>query len=100
MLPYALSYKPGRAYRSNKEEARMKLNHTALGQTGNLLYGPASLAPLAEALGVNVRTLRRWLKGEYPIPDGIWPELAELCDKQSQKLDDQAEAIELAMADK
>lgn len=33
---------------------------------------------IAEAADVNVRTVRRWLTGESPIPEGIWAELEDL----------------------
>ena len=38
---------------------------------GKCLYGPRWHSSLAEALGVNRRTIRRWASGEYPVPSEI-----------------------------
>jgi hypothetical protein len=32
---------------------------------------------LAEYLGVADRTVRRWVAGESPVPDHVWPFLAK-----------------------
>ena len=34
---------------------------------GTMLYGPRFAAPLARDLGVSIRTMHRWIKGERPI---------------------------------
>lgn len=57
----------------------MKLNHETLAAVGQALYGNQWHTALAGNLGVNVRTMRRWAKGEFDIPGGVWPELRKLC---------------------
>lgn len=44
-------------------------------QYGRALYGARWQSLMAEALGVNERTVRRWGKGEYNVPDGVYEEL-------------------------
>lgn len=64
----------------------MKLNHTALCAVGQALYGNQWKQALADDLGVNVRTMRRWAENDFAIPEGIWPELRGLCVTASQTL--------------
>lgn len=47
---------------------------------GTTLYGEGEAWParLAEDLGVNERTLRRWLAGESAIPAAVWDELINI----------------------
>lgn len=40
-----------------------------LATIGAALYGPHWIAPLADALGINVRTLQRWANGQF-VPSG------------------------------
>jgi hypothetical protein len=40
-----------------------------LGQAGIALYGPEWINPLARALGIDQRTVRRWQTGEMPLTD-------------------------------
>ena len=51
-----------------------------LEQVGKLLYGPDVnwRDPLADALGVDVRTLRRWAAGQAEPALGVWQDIAEL----------------------
>lgn len=42
---------------------------------GRELYGEQWQTPLADALGVSDRTVRRWLAGDRAIPDGLAAEL-------------------------
>lgn len=49
-----------------------------LARCGQALYGPLWQTPLAQALAVNDRTVRRWASGASPIPAAVWPELYEL----------------------
>lgn len=52
------------------------------------LFGAHWQIPLAAALKVNPRTVRRWIFGEggktWPIPDRAWSELFELCEARKQ----------------
>lgn len=50
-----------------------------LRQAGEALYGPHWQTALARALQVNDRTMRRWIAGDSPLPDGLNEELAALC---------------------
>jgi hypothetical protein len=54
---------------------------------GRLLYGAEWQTPLAEALGVADRTVRRWVGGDSPIPAGIPAELLELLEAHRAKLE-------------
>lgn len=47
-------------------------------EAARALYGSAWRVPLAEDLGVNERTIRRWAAGEFPIPAGVEAELVRL----------------------
>lgn len=47
-------------------------------QYGEALYGPRFLHPLAEALGVNERTMRRWVAGDTSPPDSVLDDLQAL----------------------
>lgn len=72
----------------------MKRNAAALAAVGAALYGPAYQGALSEALGVSTRTMRRWINdGDYSIPEGVWPDLAKLCQDQSGLLHDWYEKL-------
>ena len=47
-------------------------------QYGEALYGPRFQRELAAALGVNERTMRRWLAGDTVPPDGVLDDLRDL----------------------
>ena len=49
-----------------------------LREVGEALYGPRRQSDLARALGVSDRTMRRWIAGEFSIPDGLAAELRAL----------------------
>lgn len=74
----------------------MKLNHTALCAVGQALYGNQWQQALADDLSVNVRTVRRWGKDEYPIPDGIWHELRIALQDRCMKLETLARQLPAA----
>lgn len=57
----------------------MKRYAATLRAVGNALYGPSWRKPMWDALGVSERTMRRWLAGEFDIPDGVWGDLHALC---------------------
>lgn len=47
-------------------------------QYGEALYGPRFQRELAEALGVNERTMRRWVAGDTSPPDSVLDDLKAL----------------------
>jgi hypothetical protein len=49
-----------------------------LAQAGKRLYGEHWLTPLARALGADIRTVRRWLHDQYPVPDAVAVDIAAL----------------------
>lgn len=58
--------------------AANNMTHKNLEQIGSALYGPRWQSELARALGVNDRTVRRWVSGETPLPDSVLVELRAL----------------------
>ena len=65
---------------------------TTLNRVGTALYGGFWQTQLADDLGVNPRTLRRWLAGEIPIPD-LRAELREIARKLREILHDTMEEL-------
>ena len=63
-------------------------------QLGELLFGPAWVGALAEALEVAERTARRWKSGHSPIPEGVGADIAALCRRRATVLVRAAEALE------
>jgi hypothetical protein len=63
----------------------MKHDQDTLREVGEALYGPSWQTPMSEALGVSDRSVRYWAGGR-PIPDGIWGEIAALCQKRQCEL--------------
>jgi hypothetical protein len=55
----------------------MKPTQQLLVSVGETLYGEGESWPiqLATDLGVAERTMRRWLSGESPIPEGVWADV-------------------------
>ncbi len=54
---------------------------TLLRDIGHTLYGPSVRTwqgEMADALGVNLRTVQRWAIGEGEPSDGVWGELLDL----------------------
>ena len=47
-------------------------------QYGEALYGPRFQRGLAEALGVNERTMRRWVAGDFEPPASLQADLVRL----------------------
>ena len=45
---------------------------------GKALYGTRWQSDIAAALGVSSRTIRRWLAGDTPIPDGVGADIDRL----------------------
>lgn len=55
-------------------------------ETGRALYGSVWRVPLAEELGRNEKTIRRWAAGEFPIPDGVEAELRRLLELRAMDI--------------
>jgi hypothetical protein len=53
---------------------------------GAALYGPRYQRELAAALGVNERTMRRWVAGDYPPPEGVLADLRKLAAERVKEL--------------
>ena len=49
-----------------------------LRRCGEALYGPRFQRTLANALGINERTIRRWVAGARPVPSGVRQEITRL----------------------
>lgn len=60
----------------------MALDLDHLSAFGRALHGPRWQAPLARDLGINVRTMSRWITGENAIPDGTIHDLARLAEER------------------
>ena len=52
---------------------------------GEVLYGPRFQRTLANVLGINERTIRRWVAGDRPVPPGVQQEIARLLKKRAAK---------------
>lgn len=48
--------------------------------TGEALFGPLWQSDLARALGVDRKTIQRWLKGTYAMPDELRFRIARIAD--------------------
>jgi hypothetical protein len=57
-----------------------------LTEIGEALYGERWQTALAQDLGVDGRTMRRWVAGAYPVPAWVWPELAKRIVVRQMKL--------------
>ena len=62
-------------------------DHYLLIEAAEALFGSNYRGPLAEALGVHERSLRRWLGGEAEIPAGVWRDLERLMVERRRGLD-------------
>ena len=49
-----------------------------LATIGAAIYGPSWKRPLAAALGISERSIRNWMAGKYPVPEGVRRDLIEL----------------------
>lgn len=78
----------------------MTLSPATLAIVGQALFGPSWQKPLAKALGVNVRTVRRWSNSDFDIPDGVWRDLAVLCWGRADKLETLALKLDPKIASK
>ena len=65
---------------------------TTLNRVGTALYGGFWQTQLADDLGINPRTLRRWLAQEMPIPD-LRAELMEIVRERQFRLGEVLEEL-------
>jgi hypothetical protein len=65
---------------------------------GTTLYGAGEAWPsrLAEDLGVNERTMRRWIAGESTIPERVWDELINIAIGRAREIADLVPQIDAA----
>jgi hypothetical protein len=50
------------------------------------LYGGHFRLPLSADLKCSERSVRRWISGSSPIPEGVWNEMRALCLKRAGEL--------------
>lgn len=72
--------------------------HALVIAVGQALYGQQWQSALARDLGISDRTMRRWIAGAQPVPDGLKVDLLRLCVERAQALDDLAERLRAAVA--
>ena len=67
-------------------------------RVGTTLYGEGEhwIGRLAEDLGVNERTMRRWLGSESVIPERVWDELINIAIGRAREIADLVPKIEQA----
>lgn len=69
-------------------------------EIGQSLFGPEWIAPLAGALGVSERTVRRWAGDPGAIPRGVWGDLARMLRFEIDRLGDlRVSAASIALGD-
>jgi hypothetical protein len=49
-----------------------------LAAVGHALYGSRWVTDMSDELGINRRTITRWLRGDYEPQPGVWGELREV----------------------
>lgn len=59
---------------------------TMLHRVGRALYGPEWQTPLANALGINIRTVQRWAAGDFNPPPGVWADMLPLLTERREEL--------------
>lgn len=67
-----------------------------LRDAGEALYGQRWQTDIARDLGVNDRTIRRWLSGADDLPNGVALDLLRLCMERAQALDDMVVRLKTA----
>lgn len=60
---------------------------------GEALFGTQWRADLATALNVSERTVRRWVAGDFEIPDGAWQDLKRLLAERGKHIRDLEKSI-------
>jgi predicted transcriptional regulator len=74
------------------------MSATLLASIGATLYGEGEhwIARLAEDLGVNERTMRRWLAAESAIPARVWDDLINIAIGRAREIADLIPKIDQA----
>ncbi len=65
-----------------------------LREAGKALYGEQWQSALARAIGVNERTLRRWVTGKWDMPPSLTGDIAKICVERADALHEMAERLE------
>lgn len=84
-----------------KKRKRNKMTEASqlLTQAAAALFGDgAPTEGLARALGVDPRTLRRWLNGDAAPPPGVWADVNHLCLEAAQDASDRAAQLDAIAA--
>lgn len=71
----------------------MKRDGDSLEQIGIMLFGQDWQQPMADALGVNDRLIRRG-RADQELPEGIWQDLGRLMRQRAQELQLGADTID------
>ncbi len=74
------------------------MSASLLATVGATLYGEGDhwIGRLAEDLGVNERTMRRWLAGESAIPPRVWDDLVNIAIGRAREIADLVPKIDQA----
>ncbi len=72
------------------------MNPTELREIGEALYGPRFASQLARDLGVDVRTMQRWLAGQRSIPHRVRNELRVKIEDRAALLTELAKTLRCA----
>ena len=67
--------------------------HDLLLTCGETLHGPRWQSDLARDLDIDDRTMRRWVAGTSPIPDGVSVDLMRLLLKRASAIDGLIETL-------
>lgn len=71
---------------ANPPDVTASLTPAVLAAAGAALYGDRWQNPLARDLGVADRTMRRWVAGQYPVPDGVRGNLMRLLRERGEDI--------------
>lgn len=65
------------------------MTRQSLATVTSLLYGERWQRPLSRSLSVNDRLVRRWARGERPIPSWVEPTLISLLQQRLESIHDE-----------
>jgi hypothetical protein len=72
-----------------------EMDHAELIRTvGSKLWGSRWQTDMAQALGVNDRTVRRWVSGAEEPRSGVWTELIQILRERREELGKVIERVE------
>lgn len=72
-------YQKSKARGTSEDAAQSRLTIVNIGEA---LYGSYWQTELAGSIGVNARTMRRWIADPESMPDTVWTELRALCTRR------------------